>query len=76
MIIILCILFILISCRTDYEKKIRVVIFEINQIEESDKWYKQYFNNLKFKGLKIALLMLETEQVIHSIVFNNLILEL
>jgi len=75
MIIVLCILFILISCGNDYEQQIRVVINEINQIEESGKWYKQYFNNLKFKGLKIALLMLETEQVIHSIVFNNLILE-
>lgn len=75
MIIILYILFILISCSTDYEQKIREVINEINQIEKSDKWYNQYFNNLKFKGLKLALLMLETEQVIHAIVFNNFILE-
>lgn len=76
MIVILCILFILISCGNDYKQQIRVVINEINQIEESDNWYERYFNNLKFKGLKIALLMLETEKVIHSIVFNNFVLEL
>lgn len=76
MIVVLCILFILISCGNDYEQQIRVLINEIYQIEESDKWYIQCFNDLKFKGLKIALLMLETEQVIHSIVFSNFILEL